>query len=164
MKLNIYTDGSAMTLPDGKFGGWSFVITSDDVNSKVLVEKYGKLRTGIQDVNRAELEALYQAIKYMERTYPKSKFTIYTDCEAVRDCVLGKSKRKANRDIWDQIEPILRRKSGCFDIKSVKSHQYNDVSVHEYYNNRADALAKIGVNSLVVLPINIGIMHDSKDL
>lgn len=161
MNLNIYTDGSAMELSNKKVGGWSFVITK---NNKVLVEKYGKLRSGKQDMNRAELEALYQAIKYVERAYPKNKFTIYTDCEALRDCVLGKAQRKANRDIWEQVEPIFRRKAGFFNIKPVKSHQVNSDNIHEQYNNRADKLAKIGVNSLLVMPIDRGVMHDGKNL
>lgn len=161
MSLNIYTDGSTMDLSNNKVGGWSFIITK---NNKVLVEKYGKLRSGKQDMNRAELEALYQAIKYAERAYPKNKFTIYTDCEALRDCVLGKSQRKANRDIWNQIEPIIKRKIGYFDIKTVKSHQENSYNIHEQYNNRADRLAKIGANSLLVIPIDKGVMHDGKNL
>ena len=67
-KYNVYTDGACrnVTEPEKAIGGWAYCIASED-NKKIRHEDNGKLRKGVQNSARAELEALYQVLLKISR-------------------------------------------------------------------------------------------------
>lgn len=154
-KLKVFTDGACKNVKnkDKAIGGWAYVITSE--NFKIETKALGKLRNGRQNSARAELEALYQALLKMKTYKSNVKFDIYCDCVSVVENIKGTAERKANRDLWEKIEPLCLKLAGRFRIHSVKSHQNNpNATKEEEMNNVADKLAQIGANSLLLAPIN----------
>jgi ribonuclease HI len=158
-KLNVFIDGACKDVKNKEkaIGGWGYIITDEYFN--VIKQDNGKIREGIQDSNRAELEGLYQALLKMKTFKGNNKFHIYTDCESIADSLNGYSERRANRDYWDNIEPICKRLAGHFRISHIVSHQVNDNDDKFIeYNNKVDKLARIGANSLTKAPVtNIAI-------
>jgi ribonuclease HI len=73
--VDIYPDGScADNGRPNAIGGWSFVVTLPN-STNVIAESFGKLRAGKQTNNRAELEAAYQAMLWVDSQ--KSEDTVY---------------------------------------------------------------------------------------
>lgn len=151
-KYNVFIDGACQEIrPNTHVGGWSFIIT--DSNFNIIKESYGKLRNGVQNSQRAELEALYQAILYMNEN--PNEYHIYSDYEVIVEGLNGYAKRKSNRDLWDKIEPLCLNMLGKINIEHIYSHQKNkkdDKAV--MMNAKADKLARMGVNSLIIAPVN----------
>jgi len=147
---SIYCDGACFNngQPDAK-GGWGFIIT--DESNEILTRASGKLREGTQTNNRAELEALFQALLFVYMTKEKDSFyAIYSDSEMVVKGVIGESNRNTNLDIWKGVEHILTDKSmkGIISIEHVKAHQKKNN--HSAINNDiADKLAKKGARNLL---------------
>lgn len=143
--LDVYVDGACEKngLTSSR-AGWAFIVTKH--NSDEIVDfKRGKVRAGEQHSNRAELEAMLHALKYCKDK--ENCFIIYTDSEVVENGINGKAKRKANRDIWTEIEGI------CYELKNVavqkvEGHQDND-SVQAIMNRKVDELAKQASRSLL---------------
>lgn len=154
MKYSVYIDGSCQQ-DANPVGGWSFVMADD--KNKIIIESYGKLRDGAQNSNRAELEALYQALLFISRSKDllEMNFHIYSDSEVVVEGVHGLAKRKSNRDLWEKIEPLCLSLIGRIDISHVEGHQSDDnIQAEGLLNKRADKLAKAGANSLIISPVN----------
>lgn len=137
MNVKIEIDGSCLNngLPTAS-AGWSVVVKGE------MQEKlYGKLPGEIQTNNRAELFALLQALQWV-KDHSEVKASIYSDSKLVVEGVLGDAQRKANRDIWEQIEAI------CPAV----SHQISDFAHHNReVNTEADELAKKAANALFII-------------
>lgn len=91
---------------------------------------------GKQTNNRAEIMALIGALDYIKDT--REETTVYTDSRLVYDSIKGIAKRRANRDLWEQIEEKAQDLHGLWNI------QFVDRSF-----NVADALAKTAARSLI---------------
>lgn len=142
-RLYIYTDGSWS--PKTKEGGWAFLLsdkfetdTEKDIFYKDL--GYAKVTTG----NRMELMAVLNAIKYSVKNTDRTELTIYTDSTYVSESIYYDKisewrandwrRRKwnsdewvetANRDLWEEMDELLRRlrRSGYkIDVCWVKGH------------------------------------------
>ena len=153
-KLNVFIDGACKDVKhkEKAIGGWGYIITDEQFN--VITQDNGKIREGLQDSNRAELGGLYQALLKMKTFKGNNKFHIYTDCEAISDSVNGYSERRANRDYWNQIEPLCRKLAGHFRISHIVSHQSNDNDNKLIeFNNKVDKLARVGANCLTKAPV-----------
>jgi len=153
MKNNysIYCDGACFNngQPDAK-GGWGFIIVNE--KNDILIKKSGKLRKGTQTNNRAELEALFQALLYIFKNKEDDTFyNIYSDSEMVVKGVIGESNRNTNLDIWKGVEHILIDESirSIINIEHVKAHQKKD-DFSAINNDIADKLAKKGARNLLV--------------
>ena len=136
MEVKIYTDGSCLNngQPDAS-AGWAVV-----VKGSIETSFAGKLPEGKQTNNRAELYALYQALKWV-KDHPSIKATIYSDSKIAIDGLLGNSQRKANRDIWQRIENIC----------PLVAKQLVGIDHMEREGNReADDLAKKAANALFI--------------
>lgn len=148
----IFIDGSCLN--NGRsnaVAGWAYIVV--DNKGKESARLYGKIREGLQDSNRAELEALNQAFKYIYHN--KGSYIIYSDNEAIVNCVQGSSRRVSNRDIWEEAEEYcLAINDRIKDVKYVESHQTDD-NLYANFNNEADSLAKMGANSLLIAPLAI---------
>lgn len=135
MNVTIFTDGSCIN--NGKpeaSAGWS-VIIEGDVNE----ELYGKLPGNTQTNNRAELFAVQKALEWIKDHPDVEVSAICSDSKLAIDGMIGRSSRKANRDIWEKIEELAK------DI----GHQVVDVRhISREENKRADELAKVAANAL----------------
>lgn len=151
-RYNVFVDGCCLRVQDKStsIGGWGYLVT--DENNKVIHESYGKLRSGDQNSTRAELEALYQALLYMTEHKRNSEFHIYSDYQAMIDCIAGSSKRASNRDLWDNIEPLFSKLVGKVSMSHVSSHVSNG-TIENDLNNQCDKLARTGANSLLIAPL-----------
>lgn len=153
-KVKVFIDGACKNVKDKDkaIGGWSYIMTDDKYN--IEKQNFGKLREGVQNSTRAELEALYQALLKMKGSKSNVKFDIYCDCESVVENVIGTAERKANRDLWDKIEPLCLKLAGRFRIHNVKAHVTEPKTKEEELNKIADKLAQTGANSLILAPVN----------
>lgn len=156
MNYDIYTDGAC--LDNGKpsaRGGWSFVVCNSGTKD-IQDKKFGKLRDSKQNNNRAELEAMVQALVHIDG-HPMDSFKVYTDYEVLFKGMTGTAERRANRDLWDEIEYLCAKniKNNRINVFHVKEDKKNkDMSlVKIIMNNVADEMAKIGANSLLIEPI-----------
>lgn len=136
-KVKIYIDGSCLN--NGQVeasAGWGVIIRGD-----IEKELNGKLPGARQTNNRAELYALLKALEWVKK-HPNVKASIYSDSRIAIDGLLGDSRRKANYDIWSQIEEI------CLFI----NHQILDVKhINRDFNQEADELARKSANALIIL-------------
>lgn len=136
--LRIYVDGSCINngRPNAS-GGWAFII---EKNGKIIEQVYGKLRAGEQTNNRAELEGMLSALRWLSE-HPDVSASIYADSKVVVDGLTGEASRKANRDLWSEIEalcPIVAPQiKGIYHIEREK-------------NNLADSLAKKAASALLL--------------
>lgn len=137
MNVQIFVDGSCLNngQPDAS-AGWSVVIKGNIEN-----RMYGKLPGKTQTNNRAELYALLKALQWV-KDHPEAKAAIYSDSKVAIDGLLGNSQRKANRDIWAEIEALFPEiAEQIIDIKHIVREE----------NREADELARKAANALIIL-------------
>ena len=138
--VKIYTDGACLGNPGD--GGWGYIIIKDDT----ITENYGG--EGNTTNNRMEMTAVIQGLFNCNNN---DKIIIFTDSKYVingvttwinnwkdNDWKTSNKKEVKNKDLWILIDTLLQRKNVSF--KYVKAHS------GDYYNERADALAKQGAN------------------
>ena len=132
MKIKIYTDGSCLGNPGN--GGWGAVILMD--------EKEYKISGGEKDTtnNRMEMKALIEALKWLYKRPGLTKekineigVTVYSDSNLLIQTLSQGWKRKANLDLWAEIDKL--RAWMNIEWVWVKAHAHNK------YNNLADELA-----------------------
>lgn len=146
--MKLYIDGSFNG--ENKTGGFGFIITND---KDIYDERYGACSDLSKPINsdRAELEALYQGLRFIRRKYKDKSCHIYCDNKMIYDSVLGSAGRNANRDLWELIEKEFKKSNMDFDIHKVDSHTGQE-DKDSLLNARADRLAKAGRNSLIAKP------------
>ena len=135
-QVEIYIDGSCLNngQPDAS-AGWAVIIKGDTETNLS-----GKLPGEKQTNNRAELYALQKALEWVQE-HPEVKASIYSDSKIAIDGVLGTSQRKANRDIWVEIEKLCPMVAGQLtEVKHVERNQ----------NREADELARRSANALLI--------------
>ena len=96
MKLKIYTDGACSGNP-GK-GGWAAIIFDDDEN-QTKISGNEKNTTN----NRMELTAV---IKGLEASPKGFEVTVFSDSQYVVNTMNRNWKRKANNDLWEQLDML----------------------------------------------------------
>ena len=116
--------------------GWGIAVYQD---KELVCQDSGKV-PGQQTNNRAELKALHRALTYIDNERPESA-EILSDSQLLVNGVLGKSKRQANRDIWEQIEELFvdLREDVALSIRHVPREE----------NKCADRLASQAAESLL---------------
>lgn len=149
--VNIHCDGAC--LENGKpnaSGGYGVVVEEAGV---VTHSFFGKLRAGVQTNNRAELEAMLQTLNYISVSDKSNEYMIYSDSTTVVDGILGTAKRKANRDIWEEIEKIcnvLNTQGYKIGVKHCNKEDLDPSDVCYDMNVQADLLAFRGANALII--------------
>lgn len=145
---DIYTDGSCEdNSTPGSKAGWSVIITEYGTRN-VIEQRCGKLRDGVAHSNRAEIEAMHQAVQYCSENM-HNEYRIYTDSEVVHNGMNGLGRRKANRDLWDKVEPVCEKLDNITEVIKTPAH-LDDGSVISDMNKMADMLSKQAARSLII--------------
>lgn len=145
----VYTDGSFMRKGNKCIAGYGIYFPNGEL------ENIGRKFTHKPITNqRAELYAIYKALRMIIKNLDVKKITIYTDSEYsiksltiwIKNWVKNNwktSKRKdvLNKDIIQKIYKIMQNFDGDIEFNHVRSH------VGNVYNDRADELAKKGALS-----------------
>ena len=139
--IEIYTDGSSLGNPGP--GGWGTVV----VEKTKIIEELGG---GHKDTtnNRMELQAVIEALKYMNKNQKESTVTIHADSayvlNGITSWVFGwekngwktsKKEQVLNQDLWKELIASVRDFKGKIIWQKVKGH-----SGH-IYNDKADEIA-----------------------
>jgi len=157
-EIDVFVDGSCTgNGQPGAEGGWAFFATLpnsiDIINGSIHI---GKLRIGKQTNNRAELESVYQGLLWIDaQPNDGTRYTIWSDSEVAVNGINGSSGRNANRDIWEDIEPLCRklvREKKLAGVNYIEGHKKNSTEPRHINNCACDKLAKQGTNSLLLEP------------
>jgi len=149
--INIHCDGAC--LENGKpnaVGGYGVIVEEQGVIKRSF---FGKLRAGVQTNNRAELEAILHALNSILLSERTNQYIIYSDSATVVDGILGVAKRKANRDIWEDIERVcdlLNKQKYNVVVKHCNKEDLDPSDVCYDMNVQADLLAFRGANALII--------------
>lgn len=136
--IEIYTDGSCFPNDGTGKGGYAFIVVEDNN----LVHQYSRKQTPTTN-NRMELQAIIDAINFIEQEVPNEKVIIFSDSKY---CVNGYNKwmyswqrygwrtsmggKVKNQDLWEELFELNN-----YNVKWVKGHSDNK------WNELADQLA-----------------------
>ena len=121
--IAIYTDGSCKGNPGP--GGWAAIAQGYRFRG-------GEVHT---TNNRMELMAAIEGLRAMQTYYPQAThFIIYSDSTYLVDTMTKGWRRRANHDLWDQLDILVRGKNVSWHW--VKGHDGNPG------NEMADTLAQ----------------------
>jgi ribonuclease HI len=127
-KIVIYTDGSCLGNPGP--GGYGALI---EANGNEVVLKGGDSST---TNNRMEMKAVLEALKWLSKNIKEAEVDIYSDSSLVVNSMKKGWKRKANLDIWSEIDNTMARLSGVkIEWHWVKGHS------DDHFNERVDKIA-----------------------
>lgn len=137
---------------DNARAGWAYGVYDSNTLTMIMNQK-GRVK-GTQTNNRAELNAVYEALKYIASLDPTGEqITIYSDSEITIKGLKGECSRNANKDIWHQIELLcdtINSKQLNVDVMFVESHKSsNDNKDIHNLNCEIDRLAKIASRALL---------------
>ena len=152
MSIIIFTDGSCITKTD-KCG---YGIHFPNKEYKDISKKFNILP---QTSQRAELYAIYKAIKKVSKTDKNNDIKIYSDSEySIKSITMWIKKWKKNnwktangkdvlnQDIIKKIDNIINEHIGKIEFIHVTAHT-NKKDYESIHNSIADSLAKNGSNS-----------------
>lgn len=134
-KIIIYTDGSCIGNPGP--GGWAFLVQplSDKKttasNENIFYQSGFAYHT---TNNRMEMMAILQALKYLQENFVNHLIELNSDSNLLIQTLNQGWKRKANQDLWAEIDQA--RKNLKIKFFWVKAHADN------YYNNLCDEFAQ----------------------
>ena len=148
--INIYTDGSCCKNPGP--GGWALLVVEKD---KPSIQISGKLIDTTN--NQMELEAAFQALKWLSENAPTSKATIYTDSNYVKQGITEwiyswkkRGWRTANNDpvknleYWKKIDLLNQQLIVQWQwIKAHNGHPENEI-VDKLARSEAESLLNGG--------------------
>jgi len=126
-KITIYTDGSCLGNPGP--GGWAVLVLHD---SKKLELKGGEPET---TNNRMEMTAILNALKWLNKNVKDghARIELFSDSSLLVYSLTKGWKRKANIDIWKQIDEVydaLNKKGINVGWNWVKGHSTNEYNAH----------------------------------
>lgn len=131
-KLIVYTDGSCLGNPGP--GGWAFLIL-EQKNTSQFDELYSSFGGESHTTNnRMEMQAIIKAMQYLLSNYPKHQSTLYSDSNLIIQTINQGWKKKANTDLWLEIDQLREKLS--IDFQWVKGHSV------DRFNHQCDLLAQ----------------------
>ncbi len=147
MTISIHCDGSCIGngTPEVTSGYGVVIVEEEEV--RVISGKC----SGMQSNNRAELKAMIVSLNEVLNYPVGTKVNIYSDSEIVTNGINGNSKRKANRDLWIQIEDVCKSLIELYDVTVThcnKAKLNKDDDLYKY-NVMADSLAYQKAHSLL---------------
>lgn len=147
-QIEIYTDGSCRGNPGP--GGWAAIFLEKNTATHVHVSSHASkhehakkqkllkiLKGSAADTtnNRMEMTAVIEALRYIdEHNLHAAEITLYSDSNLVIQTLLQGWKRKANLDLWEELDELGEE----LDVTYVwiKGHAKN------YWNNECDKVAQ----------------------
>lgn len=151
VSIDIYTDGSLVPTTKGNICGYGIYYPNGELENIAKPFNVPPITN-----NRAELYAIYKAIKSVVKNFTFDIINIYTDSMYSQNSVTtwitiwkkngwinSKKKPVENQDIIKKIDKYLQKYAGKINITWVKAHT-NNSNVHSINNAKADALAKKG--------------------
>lgn len=137
---HIYSDGSCLySGQPNAIATWSYVVTNTD--GLTLSASTGRV-IGQQNNNRAELFAYIGALQYV--THHKGKYIIHVDYETLYLYYMGKCRPRANADLYQQIDKLMRRCGDRVSVVKVQAHKPRS-SIVNFINSLVDKLARRSV-------------------
>ncbi len=139
-KIEIYTDGSCKGNPGP--GGWAAILLEEGAKKPFKILKGREQST---TNNRMEMMAVIEALHFLQQQHLQNHdITLYSDSNLVIQTLLQGWKKKANRDLWEELDGLNEE----FDINYswIKGHAKNK------WNNECDKIAQkeaasVGVTS-----------------
>jgi ribonuclease HI len=144
----VYTDGSLRREAGGNVCGFGVYFPNKEVNNMA-----GAFTIEPITNNRAELYAIYRAIKHIEKKFTFDHISIYTDSEYSQKATTvwihnwkknnwknANKKPVENQDLIKKIDVLLRKYPGNIEIIWTRAH------VGTKGNEMADRLANMGAD------------------
>ena len=129
-KIEIYTDGSCRGNPGP--GGWAAILLEKNSEKSFEVLKGHEFQT---TNNRMEMMGVIEALRYINNHHlENAEINLYSDSNLIIQTLLKGWKRKANLDLWEELDEL----NEGLDINYiwVKGHDKN------YWNNECDKVAQ----------------------
>ena len=132
--MNIYTDGSCLYNPGP--GGWAVLILEDEWEWEISGNDTNTTN------NKMELQAVVEAIKFVNTQSLGNDLCIYSDSQYVingitkwiENWIKKEWKKIKNVELWKELYKLTKEKN--IQWEWVKAHADNK------YNNRVDKLAR----------------------
>ena len=147
----MYTDGSLRKTQKGDICGYGIYFPNKELENIAEPFNIGKISN-----NRAELYAIYQALKRIRDNFTFDIVNIYTDSEYSQKSLTvwintwkkngwknSKKKPAENQDIIKKIDEYLQFYKGKINIQWVRAHTGKS-DMHSVNNAEADNLANEG--------------------
>ena len=149
--IDVFTDGSAMNKKDGIYCGYGVYFPNSEFHNI-----YDKFRIKPLTNQRAELFAIYKAIRiirkkskivniniYTDSMYSINSLTIWIETWIKNDWKTANRKEVMNKDIIKVIYSMIKKHKGIIKFIHVKAHT-NGISYEAKCNEIVDELAKKG--------------------
>src|SRR5579883_2555405 len=101
-QIEIFTDGSCKGNPGP--GGWAAIfLEKNSKQSFKILKGHAKETTN----NRMEMTAVIEALRYIDHAkLHEAQITLYSDSNLVIQTLLQGWKRKANLDLWEELDEL----------------------------------------------------------
>ena len=109
-----------------------------DSDNSIVTASTGRVE-GAQNNNRAELTAFINALHYVRAN--RGQFVLHVDYEALYLYCNGQSKPKANKDLYREIDRIIRSCDTRVTVVKVEAHKTKS-SIVNFINGIVDKLAR----------------------
>ncbi len=128
--VEIYTDGSCKGNPGP--GGWGAIVLNKKTQKPVAILKGREKNT---TNNRMEMVAVIEALRYIVTNKLQSEnIVLYCDSNLVVQTLMKGWKRKANLDLWEEMDELNEELDVSFFW--IKGHS------RHYWNNECDKIAQ----------------------
>lgn len=128
-KIEIFTDGSCKGNPGP--GGWAAILLEGKIAKPFEVLKGHEADT---TNNRMEMIAVIEALRYLHENHlQNADVTMFSDSSLVINTLLKGWKRKANIDLWEELDELNEELT--VEFQWVRGHGKNK------WNNECDKIA-----------------------
>lgn len=135
MKLTVFFDGSCGPRNPGGVAAYGFVVKDDE--GEVIHSGYGRACRGEGATNNvAEYEGLYQAMKFIEKTYPEAHVLFKGDSWLVIAQMRGEAKAKSGKYL--PYHEKSKKLAAPFIEKKLWKFQW----IQRAFNSEADKLSQ----------------------
>ncbi len=125
----IYTDGSCKGNPGP--GGWAAILLHKENEEPLKILKGNESHT---TNNRMEMLAVIEALRYLHENHLQNSIvTLYSDSNLVIQTLTNGWKRKANLDLWEELDELNEELTVTY--LWVRGHSKNK------WNNECDKIA-----------------------